>query len=369
MESRQGNHHPPLHPQQADVYPMLKQRICAGEFPAGERLPSLRKLASQYGVSVTNIHHVIVRLERESMVEVRHGSGVYAVDLSARTRRVLLLNPIEGDHWADFTRAFTIAFAPDPHVHLLVEAPVPCPPGVANTALQAKVRDMVREGLDLIVFNGINDLGLEFLHDYVGKLPLICFLLDEVMHDPACARVLTDFHHGGYAGMRHLMETGCKRIVLTHHTYPAPGPLKDFLEGARAAVADSMSGVSVIPFQASAYDEVDTVLARFRTLYREQRPDGVFAHADWLGSRVLTDLRREGVRVPEEVRVLGYLDTPWTMMTDPPMSSVSTEPVAMVAAIRRLFDTRKFSERVIVKPRLVIRQSTRAMGELAAKVR
>lgn len=343
----------------SDVYELLKQRILRGEFSVGERLPSLRSLAGQYSVSVTGIHHAIVRLEREGWVQVKHGSGVFAIDLASRPKRVLLLNPVEGDHWADFTRAFTQEFASNPRVHLLVEAPSPSPNAV-NESLRAKVRDMIREGLDLIVFNGINDLGMEFLHEHIGQVPLICFLLDEVVRDHSCARVISDVHHGGYAGMRHLMEAGCTRVVLTQHTDPPPPPLRDFLAGARAAAAESLAGVTVIPFQASTYDDVNEVLARFRVLFEREKPDGVFTHADWLGSRILTDLQRRGTRVPDDVKVLGYFDTPWTMMTDPPMSSITTDPVAMVRAIRQLFDTKNFSERIIIKPRLVIRESTHA---------
>lgn len=350
----------PLEPNSSDVYPLLKQRLRDGEFPAGQRLPSLRQLAQQYNLSVTHLHHIIRRLERENLVQVRHGSGVYAADPATRPQRILLLNPVEGDHWADFTRAFSLRAANDSHIRLLVESPTMFEKDHINRALAGKVRDMVREGVDVIVYNGQSDFGMGFLKEYVGKVPLVCFLIDQVLKGERCARVVSDWHHGGYAGMRHLIETGCRRIVVTQHDDPAPHPLADFLAGVRLAADESLNSVEVIPFMASVRDSIDDVLARFRKLYSQEQPDGVFAHADWAGSRILTDLRRRRLRVPQDVAVLGYLDTPWTMMTDPPMSSISTDPEAIVDQVRAIISTRQFDSQIVIKPRLVIRESTRA---------
>lgn len=159
--------------------------------------------------------------------------------------------------------------------------------------------------------------------------------------------------------MHHLIDTGCRRIVVTQYADPAPPPMCDFLAGAALASAESLRKISIIPFHASVRDPIEEVLARFRQLFAEHRPDGVFAHADWLGSRILTDLRRQGLKVPQDVAVLGYFDTPWTMMTNPPISSITTDPREIVDTIRTFIQRRQFDEQVIIKPRLVIRQSTR----------
>jgi DNA-binding FadR family transcriptional regulator len=55
----------------------LRNLIAAGEFPAGERLPAERDLASQLRVSRPSVREALIALEVEGLVEIRGGSGVY----------------------------------------------------------------------------------------------------------------------------------------------------------------------------------------------------------------------------------------------------------------------------------------------------
>jgi DNA-binding FadR family transcriptional regulator len=55
----------------------LAQRIAAGEYVLGRRLPSERDLAQAYAVSRPTIREAIIALELDGLVEVRLGSGVY----------------------------------------------------------------------------------------------------------------------------------------------------------------------------------------------------------------------------------------------------------------------------------------------------
>jgi len=55
----------------------LRQLIAAGEFPAGERLPAERDLATQLRVSRPSVREALIALEVEGLIEIRGGSGVY----------------------------------------------------------------------------------------------------------------------------------------------------------------------------------------------------------------------------------------------------------------------------------------------------
>ena len=58
----------------------LRVLIKAGEFAPGTRLPAERDLARQLGVSRPSVREALIALEVEGWVEVRSGSGVYALD-------------------------------------------------------------------------------------------------------------------------------------------------------------------------------------------------------------------------------------------------------------------------------------------------
>ena len=54
--------------------------IASGRYPRGQRLPSERDLAEEFGVSRPTIREAMLALEIRGMVEARHGSGVYVTE-------------------------------------------------------------------------------------------------------------------------------------------------------------------------------------------------------------------------------------------------------------------------------------------------
>lgn len=51
--------------------------IRAGTYSSGQRLPSERELAEQYGVSRPTVREAMIALDIQGLVEARHGSGIY----------------------------------------------------------------------------------------------------------------------------------------------------------------------------------------------------------------------------------------------------------------------------------------------------
>ncbi|MCX5119190.1 winged helix-turn-helix domain-containing protein [Micromonospora sp. NBC_00362] len=58
----------------------LSDRIRAGEYPAGTRLPTLRELADLYSVSVSTIQRAQELVKDRGLVVGAAGRGVYVVD-------------------------------------------------------------------------------------------------------------------------------------------------------------------------------------------------------------------------------------------------------------------------------------------------
>jgi GntR family transcriptional repressor for pyruvate dehydrogenase complex len=58
----------------------ISEAIASGLYPKGQRLPSERDLAEEFGVSRPTIREAMLALEIRGMVEARHGSGVYVTN-------------------------------------------------------------------------------------------------------------------------------------------------------------------------------------------------------------------------------------------------------------------------------------------------
>lgn len=58
----------------------IAEGVAAGRYRPGQRLPSERDLAEEFGVSRPTIREAMLALEIRGMVEARHGSGIYVAD-------------------------------------------------------------------------------------------------------------------------------------------------------------------------------------------------------------------------------------------------------------------------------------------------
>jgi DNA-binding GntR family transcriptional regulator len=58
----------------------LRREIAAGEFTPGQKLPSGRELARQYGVAPMTINHAMAVLRDEGIVISYQGRGVFVAD-------------------------------------------------------------------------------------------------------------------------------------------------------------------------------------------------------------------------------------------------------------------------------------------------
>lgn len=58
----------------------ISSQIKSGERAPGEKLPSTRQLAEQYGVHISTIHRVMSLLKDRELVEGHPGKGVYVTE-------------------------------------------------------------------------------------------------------------------------------------------------------------------------------------------------------------------------------------------------------------------------------------------------
>lgn len=74
----------------------LRGQIMAGSLAAGERLPSIRSLANDLGVSVITTKRAYSDLEAEGLIETVPGKGCFVSAVDPRLLRERRLREIEG---------------------------------------------------------------------------------------------------------------------------------------------------------------------------------------------------------------------------------------------------------------------------------
>jgi DNA-binding LacI/PurR family transcriptional regulator len=168
--------------------------------------------------------------------------------------------------------------------------------------------------------------------------------------------------NGGLAATRHLLELGHRRIAMV--SGPTQWPCcRARLDGYRAAM--DAAGVPV-----------DDDLVRVSTLYVEggladgaellalpDPPTAVFTANDLQAIGVYEAARRAGLRVPEDLSVVGFDDLPYARWSGPPLTTVHQPLVRMGAAAADLVVAMSRGEQpahrhVELGTSLVVREST-----------
>lgn len=220
------------------------------------------------------------------------------------------------------------------------------------------LRDIVDSGrVDGAIIIGQSDQ-LSVINETAARyLPMVVWGARQA--DQAHCSVGTDNRKGGAIAARHLIERGCQRIAFFGD--PAAPEIAERLLGCQDAVAQAglMADFRLLPVHLTAdvaHPAISAWLAEENIL-----PDGIVAASDVVAITALRALSDRGISVPDQVKVIGYDDLPFTEQTIPPLSTVRQDLVAGAAHIVDLLYRRIGGERtasVVLEPTLVIRAST-----------
>lgn len=149
-------------------------------------------------------------------------------------------------------------------------------------------------------------------------------LLDSTDRSGSLCSVAVDDVTGGRIAVAHLLEQGHRRVGFIGSGYDARQVI-DRLSGARTA----MSGAghdpqALITFAATALT-IDGGVEAARAMLAmplRRRPTGVACVNDLMAFGVMQELLRSGLRVPEDVAIVGYDDIGFAVAAAIPLSSV-----------------------------------------------
>lgn len=156
---------------------------------------------------------------------------------------------------------------------------------------------------------------------------------------PGASMILDgEIEHAGYIAGRHLVESGRRDIAVIIPREPTEREAglallgKGRLEGIRKAAEEAPHPVRVrVVDMHETPEEAAAVVASWPA---DDRPDAVFGYNDEYGSLLLGALLDAGVRVPDEMAVVGTDDLPVCEMVRPRLTSVafaSSLPLSSVA--------------------------------------
>jgi LacI family transcriptional regulator len=194
--------------------------------------------------------------------------------------------------------------------------------------------------------------------------PLI--LIDRRFQDLDANYVGADDEMIGVLAAEHLIEIGCKRIAHLRgpETSAGIGRLNGYLKTLAKYKTKSLPGYVFATGMVDVHSTESGAELTKRLLGLTPRPDGIFAYNDPMAIGAIEAILDAGLRVPEDVAVIGSGNLYYDAKLRIPLSSIDqhTEQIGERAARLTLSllgsKTRQRNKALIIQPELVIRAST-----------
>lgn len=348
----------------------------------GDRLPPEREFCVELGVSRVTLRKAMEALHREGFLQTRRGGGTrLAKALSpppaARSgvRRLigLVVPTVENSFISRIVRgAEEFATRAEFHVALAHDH------GDMDTQLR-QLRRMTESdigGLAVYPDTG-NVLRPEFreLIDRVEKRGIPLVMIDRYVPDIETPSVMSDNFAGLYSATEHMILAGHRRLGLLAFGPEGGVADRDRRKGFLAALQDY--GLPAEPvFEASlgtrGHEESarEAVAAQLAAHGGRPRFDGVVCMQDNMAYGAFLALRDAGLRVPDDVGLVGYdnLDRELFQVAglgltsiDQPAEDIGREAARLLIGRIEGAPAQARAQHILLKPRLVVRESCGAL--------
>ena len=177
-------------------------------------------------------------------------------------------------------------------------------------------------------------------------------------------KVIIDNYKCGYQATKHLIEQGCKKIVLV------TASLKRNVYAQRyKGYVDALTDHD-IPFEKDLVlikdlSEQCGVEAAMEILKMKPRPDGAFITNDFSAAVCMQTLKEHGIKIPADIAIVGFNNDTISKIVEPQLTTIHYPGIDMgeIAARHLINHLRGISnirhtKTIVVRSELVIRRSS-----------
>ncbi|MDC6366515.1 MULTISPECIES: LacI family DNA-binding transcriptional regulator [Flavobacteriaceae] len=176
------------------------------------------------------------------------------------------------------------------------------------------------DGLIMSLSKETQDRGkIDHLHNFLeNQIPLVLF--DRVTEKIECDKVVVDDHQAGYKTTKYLLQTGCKSIAMVSPIHGSSvGKLR--LEGYKEALKEENIGFDDKLIVKVKKDDDLELLMSFLLSYA--KIDAIIALDEITAVDVLNIVKEKGIKVPEELSIIGFTNGRLSKYVTPALTMVS----------------------------------------------
>lgn len=325
---------------------IIRGEIAAGKIRPGERLLPIRAMATKFGVTQQVAQTAFGILRQEKLVESNSGRGGTYVAEARKTlisQTVLSIIETKQEDHAEFIAELPEMLAHEHYVPSVYELN-------SSIKLKERIRKLIKDVPKAVIIDGTGLVPYDILDDIAPETHLVFINRFEGKKKYDASYILSDYVAGGYTAVRHLLGIGRKKIMIMTNEIK-PGWTSDlFMKGCIKALDEAgLKPAAVLNNNAPEVGEqIEEIFSS------KHKPDGVAALADSHFIRIKKCLKKFKLKIPEDVALIGYHNTPWAEALDLTSLSIRADFISE-KAVEAIETGEKIN--LNVKPELVFRNS------------
>lgn len=148
-------------------------------------------------------------------------------------------------------------------------------------------------------------------------------LCNEYVNDAAVPMIRLDQYKGAYAGIKHLIERGHRKIAYcTGGLFDEQGKDKDRNQGYQKALKEA--GITVNPkwifLNQHSIEDGKRIIRKI--LEMDDRPTAIFTGSDEIAGGMMMEAKEQGLTIPDDLAIMGFDDQPLAEMLDPQLTTI-----------------------------------------------
>ena len=352
-------------------------QVASGTISTGSHLPPIAELAAELGVSIHTVRAAYKQLADDGIVSISRGSRTRVLGYD-RNRAAVgndfhpsysigVMVPAFTDYYADFLQALSLEAGLEGWLPIICQTQHYDAQVVSRHLDQLFSRNV--DGVILIHFTTAGDESVVSVVEPSSALRPFVFV--DSADVGMGSQILADRTADGYEATMHLVEHGHRRIAYIGSPADSSSNLlgigySQALESADLPTDDRL----VAPVADFSLEE--GTKATTRLLLQDRPPTAVFCAGDILALGAISAIRERGLRVPEDVAVMGYGEIPFARLAAPSLSTVRLPADQLgheaIRTLRQAIQEGEPQPPVTVATALVTREScscaTRSTGSL-----
>ncbi len=361
------DHRRAVAPKYRVVFEELRDAIASGKYRVGDKLPSEADLGRRFSTSRITVAKAVRELQAQGLVSRRAGSGTHVLPSKAvATGRVFgLLIPDLGRTEIFEPICHGIMQSQQARSHSLLWGHA-----MGEATQQEEEAETLAEHYIANKVDGVFFAPLEFTPgmDRVSKRIVhrleqagVAIVLLDRCFAPQPQRskydlVGIDNRRAGALLTQHLLKMGAKRIAFVARPYSA-STVDARLAGYREALF-----ASGMPFEDLARRGDPNDPEFLKSVLAECTPDAIVCANDLTAAKVMSGLLEHGLRVPEDVRVVGFDDVKYAGLLPVPLTTqhqncTDIGAMALCTMLRRLDFPGMPTQDVLLQTYTVVRRS------------